>query len=380
MDLLKIRDEIDRIDQQIVDLYEKRMECVKDVATYKIETGKAIFDRQREIEKIERVQELASEGYNKFAIKQLFEQIMTMSRKLQYDLVAGVNHSTEVGFDNVENIKMPQARVIFQGAIGAYSHMAMKRYFGEDIEGISVDTFYDAMLAIKEGKADFAILPIENSSAGNVNEVFDLIVQFDNYIVAQQIIKIEHYLLGVEGANIDDIEIVYAHPQSFMQSAQFLNEHPSWKCVNLKNNAFAAKKVKEDNNITQAAIASSLAGEYYGLNTIRIGINDNANNETRFIVISNKKICELNANKISICFELPNETGSLYKVLTHIIYNKLNMTKIESRPIAGEQWRYRFFVDLEGNLMDSAIKNALNLLNQEVINFKILGNYLSNEE
>lgn len=378
MDLLKIRDQIDAIDSEIVSLYEKRMQCVKDVATYKIESGKEIFDRKREESKIKALTGLVADDNNQFAIEQLFTQIMTMSRKMQYGLIAENANDEGKKFGKVDSLRDNNIKVAFQGAKGAYSHLAMKEYFGEAVDAVNVETFYDAMQLIAEGGADYAILPIENSSAGSINEVFDLLVRFDNYIVAEQIIKIQHYLLGVKGAKVEDIDTVYAHPQSFMQSTKFINAHPDWLCVNLKNNAFAANKVAQENNKNQAAIASAWAGEYYGLEALAKGINDNDSNETRFIVIANKKICEENANKISICFELPDESGALYRALSHIIYNNINMTKIESKAIGDMKWQYRFFLDIEGNLTDAPIRNVITSLKDEVINFRILGNYYSN--
>ncbi len=375
MDLLQIRDEIDEIDQKMVEAYERRMELVHNVASYKIETGKAIFDKDRELEKLEKVKSYSNIEFNQFAIEQLYEQIMTMSRKLQYELLAEKGMTTSEHFHVLEKIDKKKCKVIFQGAEGAYSEVAMKKYFGDEVDSYCVETFYDAMKEIHEGKAQFAVLPIENSSAGTVNEIYDLLVEFDNYIVAEQIIQVKHCLLGLPGSSIEEINTIYSHPQSLMQSGKFLNEHADWKQISMKNNAFATRKVAEDGMCTQAAIASSLAGEFYGLEVLQEGVNDNPNNATRFIIITKNKCYYEGANKISICFEVPHTSGSLYHVLSHLIYNKLNMTKIESRPIGNRNWEYRFFIDLEGNLMDSAVQNALRSLRDEVTNLKILGNY-----
>jgi chorismate mutase/prephenate dehydratase len=250
----------------------------------------------------------------------------------------------------------------------------MTQYFGESINSFHVDTFRDAMSAIDEGSADFAVLPIENSTAGIVNEIYDLLQEYENYIVAEQIIRIEHCLLGVPGAELSDIRTVYSHPQSLMQSARFL-ENQDWRQISMQNNAFAAKKVAEDGDITQAAIAGEGAAKIYGLKILKKGVNQSDCNSTRFIIVTNQKIFRKDAKKVSICFEVPHESGSLYHMLSHFIYNNLNMTKIESRPIEGRNWEYRFFVDFEGNLADSAVKNALRGLRDEARNMKILGNY-----
>lgn len=230
------------------------------------------------------------------------------------------------------------------------------------------------MSAIDEGSADFAVLPIENSTAGIVSEIYDLLVEFENYIVGEQIIRIEHCLLGLPGASEDAVKTVFSHPQSLLQSARYLTGK-DWKQISMPNNAFAAEKVAQEGDRSQAAIASAYAGKVYGLTTLRRGINQSESNSTRFIIVTNQKIYQKSADKISICFELPHQSGSLYHMLSHFIYNNLNMTKIESRPIEDRNWEYRFFIDFEGNLADSAVKNALRGLREEARNMKILGNY-----
>lgn len=374
-DLLELRGKIDEIDRQIVDLYEQRMEVSKKVAEYKIGTGKKVFDKQRESEKLQKVKSMTHNQFNSHGIGELFEQIMSMSRKLQYQLLAEKGSLGKLPFIGMERLDTEKARVVFQGAEGAYSQAAMATYFGEHVNSFHVDTFRDAMSAIDEGSADFAVLPIENSSAGIVSENYDLLVEFENYIVGEQILKIEHCLLGIQGTSLADIKTVYSHPQSLLQCARYLNEHPGWRQISMQNNAFAARKVSEDRDKSQAAIASAYAGQIYGLDIIQRGVNDCSTNSTRFIIVSNQKIFLKDAKKVSICFEVPHESGSLYHMLSHFIYNNLNMTKIESRPIEGRNWEYRFFIDFDGNLADSAVKNALRGLRDETTNMKILGNY-----
>lgn len=374
MDLSELRIQIDAIDKDIVELYEKRMDICRQVAEYKIENGKKVFDKVREEEKIAKVKSLTHNAFNSVGIQELFEQIMSMSRKLQYQLLAEKGALGKLPFIAVDKLDQEGARVVFQGAEGAYSQAAMRQYFGDKISSIHVDTFRDAMAAIEEGSADFAVLPIENSTAGIVSEIYDLLVEYENYIVGEQIIKIEHCLLGLPGTKLEEIHTVYSHPQSLMQSARFLSEH-DWKQISMQNNAFAARKVAEEQDRSQAAIASAYAGETYGLEVLKRGVNQSSNNSTRFIIVTNQKIFEKDAKKISICFEVPHESGSLYHMLSHFIYNGLNICKIESRPIEDRTWEYRFFLDFEGNLSDSAVKNALRGLRDEARNMKILGNY-----
>ena len=374
MDLLELRNQIDVIDSQIVELFEKRMGICKGVAQYKIENGKKVFDRQREQEKLAKVKALTHNDFNSHGVEELFEQIMSMSRKLQYQLLAENGSQGKLPFIGVDELDTKRARVVFQGADGAYSQMAMNSFFGDQVTSFHVDTFREAMGAIEEGAADFAVLPIENSTAGVVSEIYDLLSEYENYIVGEQIIKIEHCLLGVPGSRIEDIKTVYSHPQSLMQSSQYLEEH-NWQLISMQNNAFAAKKVADEKDGSQAAVASAYAAQVYGLEILKKGINQLEDNSTRFIIVTNQRIFRKDANKISICFEIPHMSGSLYHMLSHFIYNNLNMTKIESRPMPDRNWEYRFFIDFDGNLADGAVKNALRGLREEARNLRILGNY-----
>ena len=374
-DLSELRNKIDEIDHNIVQLYEQRMEISKEVATYKINTGKNVFDKDREDQNLRAVKEVTHNDFNKHGVEELFEQIMSMSRKLQYQLLTDSGTLGKLPFIGVDKLDLTTARVVFQGAQGAYSQAAMEQYFGNDVKSFHVDTFRDAMVAIEEGSADFAVLPIENSSAGIVSEIYDLLVEFENYIIGEQIIEIEHCLLGIPGTKKETLKSVYSHPQSLMQCERYLSGHPHWKQISMQNNAFAAKKVADDKDLTQAAIAGAYAGRVYGLEVLEKGINDSNTNSTRFIIVCNQKIFLEDAKKISICFEIPHQSGSLYHILSHFIYNNLNLTKIESRPIEGQNWEYRFFVDFDGNLSQSAVKNALRGLRDESRNMKILGNY-----
>lgn len=373
-DLQELRKEIDRIDKEMVRLFEERMDICKNVAEYKIETGKKVFDRQREEEKIKAVQELTGNEINRIGAGELFGQIMSVSRKLQYKLLAEHRILEKPSFEPVDTLDKENATVVFQGIEGSYSYAAMKEYFGADVKNFHVKTFRNAMEAIAEGKADYAVLPIENSTAGGVSEIYDLLVEFNNYIVGEQIIEIKHCLLTVPGASKEDIKTIYSHPQSFMQSAAYLRKH-EWKQISMENNAFAAKKVADEKDKTQAAVAGRYAGELYGLNILEEGINDSELNSTRFIIVSNQKKFLKNAGKVSVCFEIQHESGSLYKTLSHFIYNGINLCNIESRPMKEKNWEYRFFVDFEGNLEDSAVQNALGSLQEETRNLIIFGNY-----
>ncbi len=372
-DLGELRSRLDTIDEQIVRLYEERMEVCDQVADYKIATGKRVMDAEREKSKLESVRAMTHNDFNAKGIEELFEQIMSMSRKLQYRKLTESGAIGRLPFMTVDELDTQGSRVVFQGAEGAYSQLAMMTYFGDNVNCFHVDSFRDAFVALDEGSADFAVLPIENSTAGTVSQVYDLLVEFESYIVGEQVIKIEHCLMGLEGAKLSDVKTVYSHPQSLMQSARFLREHPDWKQISMLNNAFAAQKVRDDNDITQAAIASVQAADIYGLKVLKQGVNQSDENKTRFIIICNQKIFKKDAKHVSLCLEVPHASGSLYHMLSHFIYNDLNMTRIESRPIEDRDWEYRFFIEFDGNLSDPSVKNAIRGLREEARMLKVIG-------
>lgn len=373
--LEEMRKELDVIDGQITSLYEKRMEICAEVADYKIKNGRKVFDRTRENEKLAAVAAGMSTEFNKKGIKELFEQIMSMSRKLQYQRLTDAGALGKLPFIGLDKLDMEGVRVVFQGVEGANNQAAMEQYFGKDVNYFHVAAFRDAMEAIEEGSADYAVLPIENSSAGAVVQVYDLLVEFENYIVGETVLPIRHMLAGVKGTTLSSIERVYSHPQGLMQTSRYLDAHAGWQQISIANTAIAAKKMFEDKDITQAAVCNEYAANLYGLDILARNINDETDNSTRFIIVTNQKVFLKSASKISICFEVPHESGSLYHLLSHFIYNDLNMTKIESRPVEGRSWEYRFFVDFEGNMADPAVKNAIRGLREEAMNLKILGNY-----
>ena len=373
--LQELRTQLDRVDNEIVRLYEERMQLCEQVGEYKVQTGKKVFDRQREKEKLQDVARKVSTDFNKKGVQELYQQLMSMSRKLQYQQLVQAGALGKLPFIEIDSLQASKARVVFQGTEGAYGQAAMKNYFGENCNSYHVRTFRDAMEAIEEGAADYAVLPIENSSAGSVNEMYDLLVEFENYIVAETIIPITHTLAGLPGASLSDIERVYSKAEALMQTSHFLDDHSDWQQISVANTAIAAKKILEDQDKSQAAVCSAYAASVYGLEVLEDAINDEQNNSTRFIVVTNQKVFLKGASKISICFEVPHESGSLYHILSHIIYNDLNMTRIESRPIEGRSWEYRFFIDFEGNLEDAAVKNAIRGLREESRSLKILGNY-----
>lgn len=375
LDLQEIRKKLDGIDKEIVSLYEKRMDLCRQVAEFKIGTGKPVYDGEREKQKLEAVKSMVQDEDNRQGAEELFSQLMTISRRLQYRLLAENGKSPDTGFCPVEEIRTAGARIVYQGVEGAYSHEAAMKYFGQEADLFHVNTWEEAVKAVEGGTADYAVLPIENSSAGAVSDNYDLLIKYHNYIVAEVMLPVSHALLGVPGSSVEQIRTVFSHPQALMQCSEYLNSHGEWKQISVENTAVAAKKILEEGDVTQAAVASEGAGKRYGLTALETEINYNRDNVTRFIVVAKKPVYWKGAGKISLCFELPHKSGSLYNMLSNFIYNNVNMVMIQSRPIPGRNWEYRFFVDIEGNLADAAVNNALTGIANEAANLRILGNY-----
>lgn len=373
-DLKKYRNRIDEIDDEIVKLFLERIDISKDVADYKIKTGKPVLDRERELSKLETLKKKAPEKFEALGIAELFEQIMAMSRKYQYIKMGEAEELDDFGFEIVDDIPKTDVKVAYQGIPGAYSQQAASEYFGEGAEYVHVTTFREAIDTVKKGDVDYAVLPFENSSAGIVADVYDLLVEYDTYIMDTFDIKIKHCLCGIKESTIDDIKEIYSHPQAFMQSNEFIEEHKFNK-INLANTAISARYISEQTDKTRGCICSENAAEIYGLEILERNINFTAKNTTKFIIISNKKMARKDAGLVCISFEMPHESGTLYQMLSHIIYNNLNMTSIQSRPIPDKKWEYRFYVEFEGSIEDMDVKNALAGIMGEALNAKILGNY-----
>ncbi len=374
MDLQEYRDQLDKIDKQLVKLFEERMDICGKVAETKIASGKAVYDAEREKQKLDAVGAMANSDFNQIAVRDLFSQMMSVSRKYQYSILEEHGRAVKLGFERLDSIPMEHVRVVHQGVEGAYSHAAAIQYFGEDAEIYHVARFEDAMKEVQLGKADYAVMPIENSSAGAVIDMYDLLTRYDNYIVAETFLPVNHALLGVPGTKLADVKTVFSHPQALMQCSNFLNNN-GLKQISVENTAVAAKRVIEEGDHTQAGVASEIAGKLYGLDLLKTSIQNNQGNTTRFVILANRKVYQKDASKISLCFELPHTSGSLYNMLGNFIYNHVNMIMIQSRPVPGKNWEYRFFVDIEGNLQDAGVKNALRGIGEEAQNFKILGNY-----
>ncbi|MDE7327389.1 MAG: chorismate mutase [Lachnospiraceae bacterium] len=373
IDLKDSRAEIDRIDQQIVALFERRMQVAADVAEYKKSVGKPVFDKAREEEKLLAVKNLCADEFNGQAVREVFKQIMSISRRLQYTLN---QEPLNGGFKVLSSLpRDAETKVVFFGAPGSYSEQAMEECFGEEITSFPAATFKEVMEAVRDGLADFGVLPIENTTTGGITDSYDLMVDFDNYIVGEHVLRINQALLGLDGAKVDGIRTVYSHAQGILQSREFLKSHPMIQAIESGSTAGAACLVAKEGDPTKAAIASVRAAKKYGLRVLADQINSEEGNSTRFIIITGRKEHLCTADRVAICFSLPHETGSLYNMLSNIIYNGLNMTKIESRPLPGRNFEYRFFVDFEGTLTQAAVQDTLSCIRKEALDMKLLGNY-----
>lgn len=294
IDLQECRKEIDVIDKEILRLFEKRMEVCEDVAEYKIHTGKQVLDPKREQDKLDVLKNQAHGSFNSLGAQELFQQIMAISRKRQYQLLTKNGIDMEKNYEMVDELPLKNVNVVFQGVEGAYSYAAMRAYFPDEINSYHVRTFRAAMEEVAFGKADYAVLPIENSTEGIVTDIYDLLTEYQLYIVGEQGVRVQHVLLGLPGVSVEEIDTVYSHPQALAQCKHYLEDHPSWKTVKTENTAASAKRVKEEQKRNQAAIASRAAGELYGLSVLAENICHNDQNVTRFIIVSSKPIYEKN--------------------------------------------------------------------------------------
>ena len=282
-------------------------------------------------------------------------------------------------FVDISHYKPNDLKIGYQGVKGSFSEEAMISFFGENNKSLNYEKFEDVFISLKNDEIDYGILPFENSCTGAITSVYDLISKYGFYIVGEECIKINQNLVGVKDATVDDIKEVYSHPQGFEQSKNFLRNHEDFKLIYFYNTAISAKHVSKLNDKSKAAIASSRAAKIYNLDILAKNIHDNNNNHTKFVIISKNLQSSKESNKITVSFSLENRAGSLYNLLGHFVKNNLNMIKIESRPSNGELWEYVLYVDLEGNINDEKVKNAIKLIKEETRYFKLLGCYKKKE-
>ncbi len=373
-DLSEIRVEIDNIDRELLDLFRRRMDCAKEVAAYKQANHIPVLNAAREHEILDRI-ELDGGEYGAYA-RLLYTNIMELSRSLQHKLLGSGKEMREMIQNASSALERGNVRVAYQGIEGANSHEATLRLFPK-AKLTHYATFADVFDAVSSGEVTYGVLPVENSTAGSVSAVYDLILQHRFYIVGALDLPIDHYLCGLKQSELDDIEIVWSHPQALSQCADYIDRN-GYEQRSCANTAIAARDVAHEKRLNVAAICSKGAADEYGLKVLDSHLQSNSGNTTRFIVISKELIIPDGANKVSLCFSLPHVQGSLYTLLCRFNSLGLNLTKIESRPIPGKDFEYLFYLDFSGNVHSDSVTELLSQLREEMPEFSFLGNY--NEE
>lgn len=379
-DIKYLRGQIDIIDRQMVSLFRQRMEVAKDVAAYKIANGVPVLDPERERQVLEAKAAMVEDPQLKTDVAKLYETIMSMSRACQRRVMRDQEPEPPGFFRQYAETELPveNPRVVYQGMPGAYSEEAAVNFFGPQVRSQGLNRFEDAFEALACGEADYAVLPIENSTTGAIRQVYDLLLQYQFYLVGETTVKVEHCLMALPGVKLEEITHVYSHEQGLFQSDRFLDRHPDWVRVPQLDTAGSAKYVKEAGDRTKAAICSQRAADVYGLQILVRGVNHNRENYTRFAVIRAKPELRPGSDKITATFRLPHQSGSLHEILTIFAVNGLNLVKLESRPVAGRKWEYMFVVEFTGNLQAPGMDAVLRELDQSTDQFRVMGNYAAN--
>lgn len=369
----RYRKQIDRIDNKLVKLFEKRMDVAQKVGEYKKEHNLEIFVAEREKAILKkRTSQVKNQDYKKYAAD-FFENLMRISRNLQSKIVISDNEN------NVQpaNLADSNLKVVYPGIVGSYSGEALNCFFPNVSDVINTDTFFETAELVANGTADYGVLPFENNSSGAIADTLDLIISKKLCIAGEVSIEIRHCLLGTKDSEIEDIEEIYSHSQGFLQSHTFLEKCKNIKKIPLENTAFAAKFVKEANQKQKAAIASRLCAQVYGLKILKENINENSSNSTRFVIISNKLTSDPECDKISAVFTTRHKSGALCDVLAVFAKNGINISHIESRPLKERNFEYVFYIDFDGNLADKKVRDTINEINSLGAEFTVLGNYKS---
>ena len=346
------------------------MEYAKEVARIKKAEGLPVLNASREEEILGRVSAQAGEYGD--AARILYSTLMDVSRALQHDLLGGGNALREK-INAATGGALPAPRALAcQGVPGSYSEEAASLLFPHN-KPVFYKSFEEVFLAVRDDKADYGILPVENSSAGSVGDVYDLILRHQFYLIGAVDLPIRHCLAAKPGVAMEELREVYSHPQGLAQCADTLRTL-GLTAVPYSNTAAAAKLVSREGG-ARAAVCSERAAREYGLAVLRQDVQDQNGNCTRFIVISRSLFLPDGADKISLCFSLPHVTGSLYRTLARFALGGLNLTKIESRPIPDRRFEYLFYLDFTGNVREEKVQNLLCALSEEMPGFTFLGNY-----
>ncbi|MBS3756394.1 MAG: 3-deoxy-7-phosphoheptulonate synthase [Desulfobacterales bacterium] len=265
-------------------------------------------------------------------------------------------------------------KAAYLGEIGSYSHKACMQYFGERVDLTPVNAFKGVYEAVKDGSADFGVIPLENSLAGSVHENYDLLLEYDLRIVGEITLRIEHNLVGHPGASLGDIRRVYSHPQVFQQCRQYIDRH-DWELVPVSDTAHAVRHIREQDDSSEAALAGRDAARIFEMEILEAGIETNPRNYTRFVVIAREPLAGGEKQKSSLIFSTGNQPGSLFEALKVFADNGINLVKLESRPIHGKPWEYMFYVDLEADVEAEDFAPVMAQLREKIDYLKVLGSY-----
>lgn len=375
LDLNKIRQEINSIDDEISALFEKRMLLAKDVAEYKRQNDMAVYDRRRERDIINRISSQVSDDLSSYA-KILYSTLFQVSRSYQFKKLipsSPVTDKMKKAVAETPQLFPRSAKVGCQGVEGAYAQTACDRIF--DSAGISFyKTWEDVFKAVESGECKYGVVPLENSTAGTVNAVYDLVGKYKFYIVKSLKLKIYHSLLVRRGVKLEDVKEIVSHEQAIQQCSKFISSL-NVKVTVFDNTAAAAEYVSKSGRDDIAAIGSPDCADLYNLVSIRDDIMNTDNNYTRFICVSKDLEIYPGAQKTSIVFKVPHRPGALFDVLSKFRALDINLIKLESRPIPGRDFEFKFYIDLDASIYRNELFELINELDNELDSFDYLGSY-----
>ena len=375
-DIKNLREEINEIDAQTVELFKKRMSVAARVAEYKKEHSLPILDAARERALLARISDMAGKEFDGYA-RTLYHTMLDVSRAYQYSKL-GARSETYASIRNslskTSEIFPERAHVACQGVEGAYSQIATEKLFS--LPEISYYSSFDAVFsAIESGECRYGVLPIENSTAGSVKKVYELMLHHDFHIVRSVRIKIDHNLLAKKGVRISDIREIISHEQAINQCTAFINSLDNVKITVAPNTAVAARMIAESERNDIAALSSSFCAELYGLDTLACAVQDTGNNHTRFICISKEQEIYPGADKLTLMLVTPNKPGALYNVLSCFNALGVNMTKLESCPIPERDFESMFYFDFTISVYSPVLERLMCELEIRGERYKLLGAY-----
>lgn len=375
MELSEIRTKIDAVDDQLLKLFLERMELSEAVAAYKNEHKLPILNKAREREILAKVTERAGDK-ERYAYH-LYSTLFELARSRQAELISAptrVAARVEAALASNSEVFPQTGMVACQGVEGANSQVACDRLLPRG-NIVYVKSFEAVVAAVESGLCKFGVLPIENSSNGSVRAVYQLLQEHDLSVVRSTRLCIRHELLALPGTKLEDITEIYSHEQAIGQCSKFLGGLKDVKVIPCGNTAAAAKLVAESGNPHAAAISSHPCAALYGLECVNGSIQDSDNNYTRFICVTKDPVIYAGANKISLIIALDNKPGALYEVLSKLAALDIDMTKLESCPVAGSDFEFVFFLELEASVKDPSVRACLEELERSCAQFHFLGGY-----